>query len=208
MKAACAIALAALLTATALVSAGCSGGGSTANAANRSHAACPAAWRGGWQKLADRIHAPVYCPGWVPSPLTGDIHGQWSTGVDVSSDRSYLVGFIWVEHADEVHVNVRGYPGRASIPKCLDEEQVGKRTVKTHVPCFADPKWTKRIDGTKVTLYTVNRDADQWHLLLAWRLHGSLYAVSEHVAPPFTYSRVLKNLRHMFHSLVVIKPQA
>jgi hypothetical protein len=207
VKGASTLALVGLLAAVAILCSACSGGGS-ANAADRSKPGCPAVWRSGWQRLANRIHAPVYCPGWIPSPLTGDIHGQWSTGVNVGRDRSYLVGFIWVEHSDEVHVNMRGYPGRTAIPKCLDEETAGKKTVRTHVPCFADPKWTKRIDGTHVTLYTVNRDADQWHLLLAWRRHGSLYAVSEHVAPPFTYSRVLANLRHMFNRLVLIRPQA
>lgn len=209
MKAAQVTALAGLLTAAAILCSACSGSGSSASAADRAQASsCPAGWLTGWQRLADRIHAPVYCPGWIPSPLTGDIHGQWSTGADVSRDRSYLVGFIWVEHSDEVHVNLRGYPGRTAVPRCLDTEQAGKKTVTTTVPCFADPKWTKRIDGTKVTLYTVNRDADQWHLLLAWRHHGSLYAVSEHVAPPFGYNRVLRNLRHMFHRLVLLKPRA
>jgi hypothetical protein len=207
MKTGSTTAVAGLLTAAALLCAGCSGGGGTASAADRKPA-CPSSWRAGWQQLANRIHAPVYCPGWIPSPLTGNLHGQWSTGVDVSPDRSYLAGFIWVEHSDEVHVNVRGYPGRTTIPNCLDTEQAGKKTVKTEVPCFADPKWTKRMGGTKVTLYTVNRDADQWHLLFAWRRHGSLYAISEHVAPPFGYSRVLTNLRHMFQRLVLIRPQA
>jgi hypothetical protein len=207
MKTGSATAVAGLLAAAALLSAGCSGGGGTASAADRKPT-CPSSWRAGWQQLANRIHAPVYCPGWIPSPLTADLHGKWSTGVDVSPDRSYLAGFIWVEHSDEVHVNVRGYPGRTAIPKCLDTEQAGKKTVKTEVPCFADPKWTKSMNGTKVTLYTVNRDADQWHLLFAWRRHGSLYAISEHVAPPFGYTRVLANLRHMFQRLVLIQPRA
>ena len=207
MKTAPATAFAGLLAAAALLCSGCSGGGATASAADKAPT-CPKAWRAGWQQLANRIHAPVYCPGWIPSPLTGDIHGQWSTGVNVSPDRSYLVGFIWVEHSDEVHVNMRGYPERTGIPTCLDQESAGKKNVTRKVPCFADPKWTKRIDGTNVTLYTVNRDADQWHLLLAWRNHGSLYAVSEHVAPPFGYSRVLANLHRMFRGMVQIRPQS
>jgi hypothetical protein len=139
--------------------------------------------------------------------LTADIKGRWSSGAQVDKDHSYLVGFIWVEHGDEVHVNLRGYPGRTSIPKCLNEEQVGKRLVRTKVPCFSDPKWTRRINGRAVTLYTVNRDADQWHLLFAWRHNGSLYALSEHVAPPFGYRRVVANLRHMYRSLSPVEPQ-
>ena len=29
---------------------------------------CPTAWKAGWQRLANRIHAPVYCPSWLPDP--------------------------------------------------------------------------------------------------------------------------------------------
>src|SRR2546428_13530484 len=36
---------------------------------------CPAAWRGGWQALANRIQAPVYCPTWMPDPLDARIGG-------------------------------------------------------------------------------------------------------------------------------------
>jgi hypothetical protein len=195
-----------------VLAAGCGGGGKavavTATPVKATpKPACPASWLSGWQRLADRIAAPVYCPAWVPSPLTAQIGGKWSTGVEVSKNHSYLAGFIWFEHGSEVHINLRGYPGRASIPRCVNEEQVGKKLVKTKVPCFADPKGTHRIGTTPVTLYTVNRDADQWHLLYAWRRHGSLYALSEHVAPPFGYQRVLQNLNRMFRQLVLVEPK-
>jgi hypothetical protein len=198
-----------LAAALALVASGCGGTGQSpaSAAAKTSKASCPAGWRSGWQKLANRVGVPVYCPSWIPSPLTGDINGRWSTGAEVDKDRSYLVGFIWVEHGDEVHVNLRGYPGRTAIPKCVNEEQAGKRLVRTKVPCFSDPKWTRRMRGSAVTLYTVNRDADQWHLLFAWRRNGSLYALSEHVAPPFDYARVVLNLKHMYRSLVPVGPK-
>lgn len=202
---------AAVMGAIALAVSGCGGTGQSPAAAAPEGVAkpsCPAGWRPGWQKLADRVGARVYCPSWLPSPLTGQIGGQWSSGAQVGSDRSYLAGFIWVEHGDEVHVNLRGYPGRTAIPRCLIEEQVHKRLVRTHVPCFSDRKWTRRINRSAVTLYTVNRDADQWHLLFAWRRGGSLYALSEHVAPPFGYRRVVANLRQMFRSLVPVSPKA
>ena len=60
--------------------------------------------------------------------------------------------------------------------------------------------------GYKVKLYTVNRDADQWHLLYAWHHNGSLYTVSEHVAPPYGYQRVVQNLDRMMQNLVLIRP--
>lgn len=205
----------ALLGATALAAVlvlgatACGGGGKppAASAATSPKPSCPASWTAGWQRLADRVGFVVYCPSWIPSPLDGHIGGRWNTGVQVGKDRSYLTGFIWFEHGDEIHVNLRGYPGRSSVPTCINEEQAGKKTVRTKVPCFAAPKWTHMIDGNAVTLYTVNRDADQWHLLYAWRKGGSLYALSEHVAPPFGYGRVLKNLNRMYRQLVPVEPK-
>src|SRR5438128_12692550 len=82
---------------------------------------CPAAWRGGWQALANRIQAPVYCPTWMPDPLDARIGGRYGNGESVSRDRSYLISFIWREPGSgEVHVNLRGYPGRTRIPTCSD----------------------------------------------------------------------------------------
>ena len=63
----------------------------------RTRRRCPKAWAGGWQKLANKIHAPVYCPGWLPDPLTGQIGGRWNNINSVSKDRSYLIGFVWQE---------------------------------------------------------------------------------------------------------------
>lgn len=188
---------------------GCSGVEDNSKAqATASKASCPASWRAGWQRLANRIDAPVYCPGWVPSPLTAQIGGRWSTGASVDrKDRSFLAGFIWFERGSgEVHVNLRGYPGRTKVPTCINEEQVKKRLVRTKVPCFSDSKGTRQAGVFKVTLYTVNRDADLWHLLYAWRHAGGLYTLSEHVAPPFGYQRVLRNLDRMMRNLVLIAP--
>lgn len=190
---------------------GCSGVEDNSKAQARStKASCPASWRAGWQRLANRIGATVYCPAWVPSPLTAKIGGRWSTGVSVDrGDHSYLAGFIWFERGSgEVHINLRGYPGRTKVPTCINEEQVKKRLVRTKVPCFSDSKGTRQAGPFKVTLYTVNRDADQWHLLYLWRHAGVLYTLSEHVAPPFGYQRVLKNLDRMLQNLVSIAPAA
>jgi len=80
---------------------------------------CPAAWRSGWQALANKIQAPVYCPAWMPNPLDAKIGGQYIDINSVNKDRSYLVSFL--EHGDlgsgDVHVNFRGYPGKTAIPK-------------------------------------------------------------------------------------------
>lgn len=163
---------------------------------------CPAAWKAGWQRLANRVDIPVYCPNWMPSPLDASINGQWNSGGPlVDRDRSYLVGFLWHEASSgDVHVNFRGYPGRTAVPRCRD----GKRSI----PCFSDPRGTRLVGDKRVTVYTVSRDADQWHVTYMWRRAGSLYTVSEHVAPPLTFRRVLANLDRLVGGLELIRPTA
>src|SRR5437762_1671103 len=179
---------AALLVCTAaLLTSGC-GEVKKAAAAPAAPAKPTCAYPRGWQKLANRIKAPVYCPGWLPDPLQGQIGGEWNNINSVSPDRSYLESFVWQETGGgaaggELHVNLRGYPGRTAIPTCT---RGGKDKAK--IPCFSDPRGKVRANGITATMYTVNQDADQWHILLAWRHKGSLYTISEHVAPPLTYS--------------------
>ena len=189
------------LLALALALAGCSDGGGRAGAAVKTKPACPAAK--GWQQLADSIRAPVYCPRWMPDPLNGVIKGQWNNIYSVSPDRSYLIGFIWFEHGSgELHVNLRGYPGKTKIPKC--PAAVGKGTL----PCFADPHGQVRANGIDATVYTVNQGADQWHVLLAWHRNGSLYTLSQHVAAPLSYEQVVVDLKRMLRDLVLVAPKA
>lgn len=174
--------------------------------------ACPAAWRTGWQALADEIQAPAYCPSWMPEPLEGMIGGPWFNGRSVSQDRAYLVSFAWFEPGaagvDEVHVNFRGYPGRAAIPVCEDTLTVNGKTVHPKMPCFSDAKGSKRFGSTKVTVYTANQGADLWHVLYAWRHSGSLYTVSEHVAPPYSYKQVVSNLDRIMRGLAPLSPSS
>jgi hypothetical protein len=187
-----------LIPLAALAFAG-SGGAST-------HGSRCASWQGGWQKLATKIRADVYCPSWIPDPLTGQIGGRWNNIDSVSKDRSYLIGFVWQERNEEIHINLRGYPGVTKIPTCRNVELVGGKKHVTRVPCFADSHGTKSIAGFKVTTYSVNQDADQWHLLYAWRHNGSLYTLSEHIAPPYTLPRIVQNMNKMMSSLVLVRP--
>jgi hypothetical protein len=183
---------------------------SAAPAAHRGAASsCPKAWAAGWVKLAKRVDAPVYCPTWMPNPLDAKIGGQWQDIYSIGKDRSYLVSFLY--HGDlgtgDVHVNFRGYPGRTTIPLCKTIVLAGKnKTLHGTVPCFADPHGTQKVHGIKATVYTVNQDADQWHVLLAWRHAGSLYTVSEHVIKPYTYAQVVKNVDRLLRSLVLVRP--
>jgi hypothetical protein len=172
---------------------------------------CPAAWAHGWQQLANRIQAPVYCPTWMPNPLDAKIGGQYIDIFSVNkNDRSYLVSFL--EHGDlgsgDVHVNFRGYPGRAAIPKCTTVVLAGKKTIRGMTPCFADASGTRTARGITATVYRVNQDADQWHILLAWHHNGGLYTVSEHVIKPYTYRMVVRNLDRLLAGLVLVRPQS
>ena len=195
-----------VVAAVVLAATGCSGE-STSSAAENAAPACPKKWRAGWQQLANRIGAPVYCPSWLPDPLTGEIGGPWNSIRSVDKDRSYLIGFLWQERNEEIHVNLRGYPGRTAVPRCIDTYTVAGVTRRRKIPCFSDERGRSRIAGLDVTMYTVNRDADQWHVLYAWRRNGSLYPLSEHVAMPFTHRRVVQNLKRMLRGLVLIEPQ-
>ncbi len=197
--------------AAAFATAGCGAdkAGQPAAQARTSSVRCRADWRGGWQALANKIGTPVYCPSWMPDPLSGKItgHGDYVLSVD-PKDRSYLGSFTWVEpQSGEIHVNLRGYPGRTAIPTCIAVNQNKGKTRKSKIPCFADPRGSARAAGIVATVYTVNQDADLWHVLYAWRHDGSLYTLSEHVAVPLTYKKVVANLNRMLRSLELVQPQ-
>jgi len=190
--------------AVAIALAGC-GANDSVNASAQIR--CPAKALAGWQRLANRVQAPVFCPAWIPDPLDRVIGSQWNNIDEVSRDRSYLMSWVWQETGPgaaggEKHVNLRGYPGRTRIPKCVNADS----KQRSLVPCFSDPRGTIRAAGLTATVFNVNQDADQWHVLYAWRYRGSLYTVSEHVAPPFGYSKVRQNLDRMLRNLVVVRP--
>ena len=172
-------------------------------AAPKPHCANPA----GWQKLANRVKAPVYCPGWLPDPLTSRIGGKWSNGDPVSPDRSYLESFVWQETGPgiaggELHVVLRGYPGVTKIPRC----RTGGADSR-NVPCFDGARGTVTAGGITARLYSgPNQDMDAWHAVLLWHRNGTLYTLSEHVAPPLTYNKTVDYLKRELASLVLIKP--
>ena len=159
---------------------------------------CPPSWEAGWQKLADRIDAPVYCPSWLPDPLTGKIGGRWQAVNSVTPKGSYLISFIWFQRdAGEVHVNLRGYPGETKVPTC------------NGTPCFSGLNGSKQVAGKDVDVYTVNHGADTWHVLYAWKSNGSLYSISQHVVPELglSYTHVVESLDRIMAGLVKIEPQ-
>lgn len=195
------------LAAAAVALPGCGGKASVAKPYAKAPApACSAAARAGWQKLANRIQAPVFCPSWLPDPLTGVIGSRDNNMDSVDKDRSYLVSWVWQETGagaagGELHVNLRAYPGVTKIPSCRNADTGGK------IPCFADPRGTKRFGKLVATLHTVNQDADQWHIAYVWRYRGNLYTLSEHLAPPLDYGHVVRYLDRELHSLELIDPK-
>ena len=207
------VSLSLLAVSFVLVLAGCGGRGSssaTPASTQDSAPACPRSWRADWQRLANRVHAPVYCPSWLPKPLNGRFNGSPFDSHGVERDRAYLISYAWVDtssaEANEVHVILRGYPGRTRIPTCDDTLTVAGKTVHKPVPCFADPKGQKRFGRTLVTMFTANQGADLWHVLYAWRYRGSLYSLSEHVVAPYTYKQVVANLDRMMRGIELVQP--
>jgi hypothetical protein len=200
--------LAVLAAALALVATGCGAERAAQPSAKAaSKRGCSARALAGWRRLASRIHTSVYCPSWMPDPFDGVIGGRWNTINSVSKDGSYLIGFIWQEvGSGELHVNLRGYPGRTRIPTCIDVNTVNGVTHRTKIACFADPSGHRRVAGIDATVYAANQDADRWHVLYAWRHNGSLYALSEHVVAPLNYAKVVANLDRMLRSLVLVRP--
>jgi hypothetical protein len=163
---------------------------------------CPAAWQRGWQKLARNVDAPVYCPGWMPNPLDGRIGGEWNGLRLVDRHGGFLVSFIYQETGSgEVHVNFHRWPS-TRMPLCRAE------TSQQMIPCYSEPDGHVRASGIDATLYTVSRDADQWHLSYLWRHDGATYVVSEHVAPPYSFMQVKQNVKRILRSLVLIRPAA
>ena len=136
----------------------------------------------------------------MPHPLDARIGGEWTNVDDVDPDGSYLVSFIYQEaNTGEVHVNFRRYPGVA-MPRCRASDS------KRMVACFSDPAGRLRVGKIDATLYTVGRDADEWHLSYVWRDGGATYVVGEHVAPPFSHAQVKRNVERLLRGLVRIEP--
>jgi len=161
---------------------------------------CPAAWKAGWEKLARQIQAHVYCPGWMPNPLDGRIGSEWNGLRIVDKHGGFLVSFIYQETGSgEVHVNFHRWPG-TRMPHCRAE------TSNRQIPCYSDAAGHVKTHGIDATLYTVSRDADQWHLSYLWRANGATYVVSEHVAPPYSFDQVKRNVTRLLRSLVLVPP--
>src|SRR5947208_14606352 len=125
----------------------------------------------------------------MPNRVVATIGADYIDSNSVHTDRSDLISFL--EHGDlgsgDVHVNSRGYVGRTTIPTCTTVVLTGKKAIRGHTPCFADPAGARTAGGITATVYRVNQDADQWHILLAWRHKGSLRSEERRVGKECSY---------------------
>ena len=127
---------------------------------------------------------------------------------------SYLESWAWQEAAglntQEIHVNLRGYPGQTAIPKtCEDVTTVNGKTFRKKIALLPGSPRNLEVDesGITATMYTVNHGR---------RLRGTSSSpgteearstpLSEHVAVPLTFSKVVVNLKKMLDGLVLVPP--
>ncbi len=107
-------------------------------AGGRRRGRAPCTQLGGWQRLANKIKAPVYCPSWLPDPLVPQIGNRWNNIDAVDKDRSYLESWAWQEAAglntQEIHVDPARLPGPDGDPAtCQDVTTVNGKTYRKKI---------------------------------------------------------------------------
>ena len=190
--------MAAMLVVVAiLMAAGCGGSSSADTTPSTAAAAhgCPKSWRPGWQKWADRVQMPVYCPGWMPT-VTGQIHSQWNTAYAPGRD-NWQLGFAWLEFNNLVHIIFEGYVPQAFPPHCEGG------------PCFAGYLGSQQVGAFRVRWYDHNLASHTGHIAAIFHANGRVYVVSMHIAPPSTtLTRTKAEVVHILKSLTKIDPQS
>jgi hypothetical protein len=184
-----------LLLALVVVGAAACGSSKEASGSKPKPNACPRAWAASWQMWTNRVGMKLYCPGWLPSPIDGVIHGQWNTAR--VPDRQWQLGYAWLENGELVHVVFEGYPPGTFPPTCEGE------------PCFSGAETkTEHIAGHDVTWYDRNLASHTGHVAAIFRSFGNVYVISIHVASPVTTTDVAKaDLRHIIRSLALLTPK-
>jgi len=187
----------------ALAAPACSGGDDASTTAPSSEppastapatpAECPSAIASGWQRWANRVDETVYCPTFMPSPVTAEIGGQWNTAI--APGRSWQLGFTWLEHDDLVHIVFEAVP-RTRWPISCEG-----------VPCFDDRTGTERIGDHEVTWYDRNEASHSGHIAAVFRSGGMVQIVSMHVYQPHADPNDVEQLvREMVAGLVPVTP--
>jgi hypothetical protein len=171
---------------------------------------CPAAWRSGWQALAKPDSGARLLPDMDAEPARREdrrpVHRH-----QLDREGPQLPGQLPRARRRRERRRAREL-SRLPRPQ-LDPDVHHRRARREEDPARADTllrRRRRRPHGERVSLrpvYRVNQDADQWHILLAWRHRGSLYTVSEHVIRPYTYRQVVRNLDDLLSGLVLVQPE-
>ena len=107
----------------------------------------------------------------MPNPLDAKIGGEFIDIYSVNKDRSYLVSFL--EHGDlGSRRRARELPRLSRAhrdPDLHDRDPERQEDDSRHDALLRRRAGTRSANGIKATVYRVNQDADQWHVLLAWR---------------------------------------
>ena len=118
-----ALAIGVLAGSLALAAAGCNRGGPGSTlpvAAADTAPACPGTWGADWRRLANKVHAPVFCPSWLPKPLNGRFAGSPFNSRAIGRDRSYLISYAWVDTSSPGGVNeVHVIPGATRVARAF-----------------------------------------------------------------------------------------
>jgi hypothetical protein len=184
-----------LLVAVVVTVSAC-GSGSAGSGSNPAVAVgCSKAWAAGWQKWTDKVGMPVWCPGWMPSPVDAIIHGQWNTAQ--VEQHQWQLGYAWLEEGQLVHVIFEGYPPGTFPPTC-----------EGGVPCFGGEEATSEtIAGHVVHWFDHNQASHSGHIAAVFASGGNTYVVSIHVVSPVSTKAIAKrDLRHIIASSSLLKP--
>jgi hypothetical protein len=183
-----------LLVAVAVTAAACGSGGASSGSKTAAPTGCAKAWKTGWQTWSDKVGMPVWCPGWMPSPIDAIIHGQWNTAR--IEQHQWQLGYAWLEEGQLVHVVFEGYPEGTFPPRCEG------------VPCFGgEEAGSERVGGHVVHWYDHNHASHSGHIAGIFRSGTDTYVVSIHVASPVATKAIAKrDLRHIISSSSKLTP--
>jgi hypothetical protein len=184
-----------LLAAVVVTVSACGSGTSHSGSEPAAAAGCSKTWKAGWQTWANRVGMPVWCPGWMPSPVDAIIRGQWNTAQ--VEQRQWQLGYAWLEQGQLVHVIFEGYPAGTFPPKC-----------EGGVPCFGgEEARSATIAGHVVRWYDRNHASHSGHVAAVFAWGGNTYVVSIHVTSPVSTPAIAKrDLRHIISSSSLLKP--
>jgi hypothetical protein len=183
---------AAAVAAVLLVTLACGTGSGRSGTSDAPH--CPPGRAASWQRFADRVHMPVFCPAWLPVQLDGSVSGPDTTVA--SPGRHWQVQLVW--RADDfsqlIHVVFEGFAPGTWPPDCGGEH------------CFGGAAGSETIAGHRVTWYADDRGSSTGHIAAAFRSGRNRYTVSLHVIDPYTAASARATVRRIVAGLVPTPP--